>query len=138
MKNLKKRISIYILKKGAVIMLSLAKTNQENRYLIHILNSKRFQQLKNQKWKMRFDWYFIDTKEIRKYFRSRKHLCCCYFFLGLTLFQWFWVRTLSVLCTGTAFQSMPIFLYIYAMNLWEVLNFSFSYGTQAFVTRVCL
>lgn len=56
MKNLKKRISIYILKKGAVIVLSLAKTNQENRYLIHILNSKRFQQLKNQKWKMRFDY----------------------------------------------------------------------------------
>lgn len=83
--------------------------------------------------------WITDSKDVRKSFRSWKRRCWwCLLFLDNCGFQWFGVMTPSVLCTGTVFHSIPIFLCVYAKNLWEVASFSFPRGTQASATWVGL
>lgn len=59
------------------------------------------------------------------------------------VFSWIVVSSdfawgLSVLCTGTVFCSIPVFLCVYTKNRWEVASFSSPCGTQAFATWVGL
>lgn len=127
---------------GSSVHPQTLQTNEENsRYLYTYWIQNVFNNSNIKNGNKTWTWYctrkVIDTKEVRKYFRSWKLL---YFFIGWLLsFPLIWGdHSKSVQWQSLLFQSIPVISWIYAMKLWEVVCFSFSCGTQAFAACLYL